>query len=680
MSPLAQGASVIHLAYSTLVTIASASSRDAERLYTLDRYELLDTEADPVLDALVSQASALCDTPIALMSLVGAERQWFKSRVGLEAQETPRDMAFCAHAILGTDIFEVPDGASDERFADNPLVVGDPEIRFYAGAPLRAENGHNLGTLCVIDRVPRRLTAAQREGLSELGRQVMRHIELRQRLRELTRHAHEAERVAPMSVITGKGRRDVFDHSSMALRFGDRGRYTLLEEIGAGAMAVVYAAYDSQLERKVAIKLLRVHGSTDDRENVQREAIALARVSHPNVVQIFEIGKFAEQSFISTEYIRGLPLSAWQAAPGRSLDEIRAVYVQAGRGLAAMHSAGIIHRDFKPANIVVDEVGRPRLVDFGLARILCSKASAERRTETVGTPEYMAPEQHRSPHVDQRADQFSFCAALYEALYRVRPFAGTNSVELVVQALVGELQAPPPGHGVPEAVRAMIVRGLSHAPDDRWPSLSELLDNLENYDQSVDPTAAPRERQLIVAGFLGVVTLSALFLVGTTLANPAAPSPDILVIPTGSMLLLAIAAVFLVRHTLMRNHFHRRMLVMLAAVIGTMFVSRAFGAMAGQSAGDVLLLGHVSTGTVCVSLGLFGARFMFILGAIFLLGASLDAGTSLPRSTVDLILGVVSAAVFAYFWSLAGSRTTETGRAPADESAEARLAGAFRAL
>ncbi len=479
---------------------APRSSGETERLNTLDRYELLDTAADPGLDALVAQASALCDTPIALVSLVGADRQWFKSRVGLEVQETPRDLAFCAHTILGADILEVPDAATDERFADNPLVEGDPKIRFYAGTPLRAENGHNLGTLCVIDRVPRRLTATQRDGLRELGRQVMRRIEVRQRLRELTRSAVEAGSADPMSITAGATRREVLDRSSLALRFGEHGRYTLLEEIGEGAMAVVYAAYDSQLERKVAIKLLRAHGSTQDREDMLREALALARLSHPNVVQIFEIGTFAEQSFISMEYVRGTPLSTWQAAPGRPLDEIRAVYVQAGRGLAAVHSAGIIHRDFKPGNVLVDEACRARLVDFGLARILRARASAEGNADIVGTPAYMAPEQHQSPNVDTRADQFSFCAALYEALYRVRPFAGTNPVELVVQALVGEFTLPPPGHGVPNTLRAIVIRGLSPAPGDRWPSLAELLDKLEKYDQSVDPTDSARERQLVVTG------------------------------------------------------------------------------------------------------------------------------------------------------------------------------------
>lgn len=145
---------------------------EASRLEKLRSLRVLDSAPDPILDEIVAAASAMAGVPIALVSLVDAERQWFKSRVGLEATETPRSLAFCAHAIHGSDVFEVRDALFDQRFAENPLVTSDPKIRFYAGAPLLTEDGLALGTLCVIDRVPRVLTDNQRESLVRLGRAV----------------------------------------------------------------------------------------------------------------------------------------------------------------------------------------------------------------------------------------------------------------------------------------------------------------------------------------------------------------------------------------------------------------------------------------------------------------------------------------------------------------------------
>ena len=156
---------------------------EAERLATLRAYEILDTEPEEEFDELAWLASQVCQTPIALVSLVDEDRQWFKARVGLEAFETPRRISFCGHAILGSDTLVVPNALEDPRFCGNPLVENDPRIRFYAGAPLRAPDGQKLGTLCVIDRVPRQLSESQLEGLERLSRQVMHQFELRQLLR-----------------------------------------------------------------------------------------------------------------------------------------------------------------------------------------------------------------------------------------------------------------------------------------------------------------------------------------------------------------------------------------------------------------------------------------------------------------------------------------------------------------
>ena len=186
---------------------APVPDQERARLAALAAYEILDTLPEAAYDDISRLAAQICGTPIALMSLVDRDRQWFKARTGLEPSETPRDVAFCAHAILNPgSVLVVPDAEKDERFAGNPLVTGDPKIRFYAGAPLVTREGLSLGTLCVMDRVPRELTSDQTGALASLSRQVMTQLELRRSVRSLLenvdrRHAYEAQLVEHQALL-----------------------------------------------------------------------------------------------------------------------------------------------------------------------------------------------------------------------------------------------------------------------------------------------------------------------------------------------------------------------------------------------------------------------------------------------------------------------------------------------
>ncbi|MBK9752253.1 MAG: protein kinase [Nannocystis sp.] len=260
------------------------------------------------------------------------------------------------------------------------------------------------------------------------------------------------------------------------------GRYLVIEAIGEGGMGVIFAAYDPQLDRKVAIKLVRpAYTETSGGEaqaRLLREAQALAKLRHPNIVTVYEVGAFGDEVYVAMEFVDGVTLRVWQFEVARSWREVVRVYIAAGRGLAAAHRAGLVHRDFKPDNVLVTREGEARVLDFGLAfrdvsspvKLLDGSGLGDSLTLTgalVGTPAYMAPEQFRGEQVDLRTDVFAFCVALYEALYGLRPFAGTTVPEICVALFEGQITPPPPFVKIPAWLRRVVLRGLRLEPKER---------------------------------------------------------------------------------------------------------------------------------------------------------------------------------------------------------------------
>jgi predicted Ser/Thr protein kinase len=344
------------------------------------------------------------------------------------------------------------------------------------------------------------------------------------------------------------------------------GRYVVLSELGRGGMSVVYVAYDPQLDRRVALKVVRGEQLTEaHRARLHREAQALARLSHPSVVTVFDVGDLADDTFVAMELVDGMSLRQWIKSP-RTWREVVKVIVAAGRGLAAAHAAGIVHRDVKPDNIVLGANGGVKLVDFGLARDLgdrsidsteqVSSESAHDSDEAsssgsmtssgssgsarpleaitqaghiVGTPAYMPPEQRGSSvDADERSDQFSLCVTMYEALYRQKPFALKKKdlfdrrEQLTVADRPGQdtrtLAAPPPKDTkVPAWLQKVVSRGLAVEPSARYPSVDALLVDLDR-----DPEKTRLQVALAVGALLAAALVAVLI---TTKVMPAHHQP-----------------------------------------------------------------------------------------------------------------------------------------------------------
>jgi hypothetical protein len=288
---------------------------------------------------------------------------------------------------------------------------------------------------------------------------------------------------APGEPSARSSNRIILDHGACV------GRYVILSAIGRGGMGVVYAAHDPQLDRQVALKLLRTTDSPEEAERLVREAQALAKLTDPHVVAVYDAGEVDGQVFVAMQLVDGEDLAAALQKRRRSEDvsQVLSWFRDAGRGLAAAHAARLIHRDFKPSNVLIDKTGRVAVTDFGIAREQGRTHDPERRAlssanKLIGTPAYMSPEQHAMERATEASDQFAFCVSLWEALFDCHPFvadrAATSSVEIGIAIFEGKILPPRRRGRVPRRIVDTLERGLSRDPGARWPSMTALVEAL----------------------------------------------------------------------------------------------------------------------------------------------------------------------------------------------------------
>ena len=344
---------------------------------------------------------------------------------------------------------------------------------------------------------------------------VQAHLETCSACRQLVATLVKSEREEPGGVSLGDTLPSTVPQAALPKTPEKLGRYVVLGTLGAGGMGHVYAAYDPVLERKVALKVVRAGRAADVTEEVKarllREGKSIAQLNHPNIVSVFDMGTSEGEVYMAMELVEGGSLKQWLSAAPRDWRAVLGAFLEAGRGLAAAHRAGLVHRDFKPENVLVGGDGRMRVSDFGLSMSATPREAEPtpvprgldpRLTQTgalVGTPAYMAPEQLRGAAADALSDQFSFCVALWEGLYGARPFAPRVDVD----PARWQRAEPPAATRVPAWVRRALERGLETEPSRRFPSMEALLDAL-----GTDP-AVTRRRAWLAAGASTAVLLLA---------------------------------------------------------------------------------------------------------------------------------------------------------------------------
>ncbi|WP_437731458.1 serine/threonine-protein kinase [Sorangium sp. So ce1335] len=380
------------------------------------------------------------------------------------------------------------------------------------------------------------------------------------------------------------------------------GRFTVLDRAGQGGMGIVYAAYDPELDRRVALKLI-APGTFDPegRSRLVREAQAMARLSHPNVVPIYEIGEHGRGVFVAMEFVDGRTLRDLSRERPRAWEAVLAAGIEAGRGLAAAHREGLVHRDVKPDNILMGKDGRARIADFGLARpqhdtdwlpagvhsagVPVSgslRAPLTAGSAFMGTPAYMAPEQAERLPATSRSDQWSFCATLHEALYGELPFEGGDFLARIEAARRDLLRPAPPGAKVPGWVRDALARGLRARPEERWPTLDDLLDFLADRlakSSDIDLTVSRRERIRfgLAIGAVGVVMAT----VGLGRFVPVVRPAHLLGMGCVTAL-VGLSLLWAFRRPLSRNAVNRRIVHVVKMMFGAMLLHRALAVITDE--------------------------------------------------------------------------------------------------
>jgi serine/threonine-protein kinase len=447
---------------------------EERRLALLRACNIIYTPAEEAFDDVARLAAELCGTEMALITLVDSDYQWFKARVGVEQTGTPRDLSFCGHCINHRHPLVVEDTHKDPRFADNPLVTGDPHIRFYAGVPLLVEEGSSVGALSVADRRPRTITPRQVESLERLARQIARELRLR---RDVARGsarpaAAEVERaLAPGTVVGGSWR--------------------IVRELGRGATGTVFEVRDARDER-AALKVLHPAWRKNDIvvERFAREARVLMRLKSPYVGRLLDVGNLDAEAgglpYLALEYLEGRDLDGVLESKGRvPYKDAFSWCADACDGVAEAHELGIVHRDLKPSNVFLAERGAGaapvvKVLDFGIAAGDPAGAASAKITSlgvVVGSPAYMSPEQMlASSDVDARSDVWSMGAVLYELVTGQHPFRGDSELAVFANVMTKPpipIRAHVRGE-VPEPAEAILLRCLRRTREERFASMTAL--------------------------------------------------------------------------------------------------------------------------------------------------------------------------------------------------------------
>jgi predicted Ser/Thr protein kinase len=444
--------------YARDVSEAPLPHDEARRLELLASCRIVDSEPEDEFDDIAQIAARLCDAPIAIVTFVDESRQWFKAKVGLAINETPRKISFCAHALEASRPLVVRDATLDPRFADNPFVVSEPRVRFYAGVPIRVDHGSAVGTLCVLDYVARDLAPAQLASLESLARHVSRELTLRSELSRAHASHPPGDRLAA----------------------GDRvGRYRVVRSLGQGGLGAVYEARDESGER-VAIKyLLPIWAKLPEVvDRFAREARVLAKLRSPHTTRILDVGNLDEAHdelpYIAMEYLEGEDVRHVLMREARVPWRDAAAWIaEACDGLAEAHELGIIHRDLKPANLfraTSDGKTITKVLDFGVARMRTQADTITRAGTVLGSMHYMPPEQMLAKDIDGRGDVWSLGVILHELASGARPFSGTD-MQICVAVLQGET---PKLEGVSDAYAEIVRRCLRKAREDRFAGAAEL--------------------------------------------------------------------------------------------------------------------------------------------------------------------------------------------------------------